>query len=357
MIKRTETKSKPSTTKRKDAINQKLDRSTNRAIIHAFRSAFVALDVTQEMSASPAYTTSATCNDSANVFVALTSYTISLEMDARLKQTLPFGSTTRSSRVPSTSALSYSLQLKPSAWHLVDTTTDGTDLAVYQYNDVWHPTLLAIVWKDGLQVQSLYAIYSIPRVTASLLSRPAATLTDDVDPNFGLAGYTVAVSLRTLDQVAWEFEGYAVDFPQPARGANETHAVLLEPHGAMRDKCRVLQGTYTLSLRTLAFSTKATNSIIVDVAVWDFDQTLRWCTCPSSRCIQYAKVSSLRPEVVDLDVSKACEAIELACTGAPKGSVRIGLNRFKAMTVVTALDVSLSTKFINATFGTSYGLD
>ncbi|ETW06956.1 hypothetical protein, variant [Aphanomyces invadans] len=225
---------------KKDTWNQKINRATDRAVLHVFRQAFLALDVVQTVHAHGS-TASVTCTDSnnhANVFLALTTYTTPLEMNATLRQVVSFESSAHSPRVPS-GEVTARAQLKFSAWKLVDKTTDGTALCVYQYapdgavaqsNGSCCPSLVAIVWRDGLQVHSLYAIHSIPLVTSTLLSRVATTLEDDIDPCFGLQGYTIAVSLRSFDQAVWDYEGYVVDFPSDLPpGATETCASLLVP--------------------------------------------------------------------------------------------------------------------------------
>ncbi|RHY29815.1 hypothetical protein DYB32_004836 [Aphanomyces invadans] len=213
---------------KKDTWNQKINRATDRAVLHVFRQAFLALDVVQTVHAHGS-TASVTCTDSnnhANVFLALTTYTTPLEMNATLRQVVSFESSAHSPRVPS-------------------------------------------------------------------------------------------------------------------------------GEGALRERSRVLNegSNGNLSIRTQAFTTTATNSIIVDVAVWDFERSLRWAT---SQCVAYTS-SVKRPEVFDMDVSKAFEAVHLAMDTPHVGRVRLELYRFAAKTIVASLDVALLTGFVNATYGTSYG--
>ncbi|RHY51467.1 hypothetical protein DYB30_010480 [Aphanomyces astaci] len=207
-------------------------------------------------------------------------------------------------------------------WRLVDTTTDGTALCVYQYThddmvaggsrSCW-PSLVAVVWKDGLQVHSLYAIHSIPLVASALLSRVVTTLQDDIDPCFGLHGYTVAVSLRSFDQVVWDYEGYLVDFSSDLPiGATETVASLLVPQV----------------------------SCISIVA--------------TSQCVAYTP-SPKRLDALDMDVAKSFDAVQLAVDTPQIGRVRVEIHRFQSKAIVASLDVALSTAFVNATYGTTYG--
>ncbi|ETV68591.1 hypothetical protein, variant [Aphanomyces astaci] len=240
----TSTVVKTTATKR-DALNLKINRAADRAVLHVFRQAFLALDVVQTVHALGSTVTWCTTdqtrnNHPASLFLALTTYTMPLEdITGSLRQVVSFESAAHSRRVNPSTEVTSRMTLKFSGWRLVDTTTDGTALCVYQYThydavaggsrSCW-PSLVAVVWKDGLQVHSLYAIHSIPLVASALLSRVVTTLQDDIDPCFGLHGYTVAVSLRSFDQVVWDYEGYLVDFSSDLPiGATETVASLLVP--------------------------------------------------------------------------------------------------------------------------------
>ncbi|KAF0697060.1 Aste57867_12244 [Aphanomyces stellatus] len=351
------TKPRPTASK-KAALNQKLNRTNDRAVIHAFRHAFLALNVTQVVRAHGA-AVAVVCSETAQdaVFVALTSYTVPLALEATpLKQVLAFESLARSSVTPSTE-LASRLSLKPSGWRLVDQTTDGTALGIYQYmHDVDASsvpmTLLAVVWLDGLVLQSLYALYSIPAVASSLLARVALPLTDDVDPRFGLTGYSIAVTLRSLDHTMWTHEAYSVDFAAPVKaGATETSVVLLDRHGALRERSRIVQPPTSVAIRTLAFHTTATKCVVVDVALWDFEHTLRWAT---SQCVAWTPCRA-QPETIDMDFGTTpAAAMELRYVHPVHGRVHVELTPCKAKTIVSRLEVALSLTFINATFGTSY---
>ncbi|RHY62698.1 hypothetical protein DYB34_006557 [Aphanomyces astaci] len=323
----TSTVVKTTATKR-DALNLKINRAADRAVLHVFRQAFLALDVVQTVHALGSTvawcTTDQTRNNHpASLYLALTTYTMPLEdITGSLRQVVSFESAAHSRRVNPSTEVTSRMTLKFSGWRLVDTTTDGTALCVYQYthNDAvtdgsrscW-PSLVAVVWKDGLQVHSLYAIHSIPLVASTLLSRVVTTLQDDIDPCFGLHGYTVAVSLRSFDQVVWDYEGYLVDFSSNLSiGATETVASLLVPQV----------------------------SCISIVA--------------TSQCVAYTP-SPKRQDALDMDVAKSFDAVQLAVDTPQIGRVRVEIYRFQSKAIVASLDVALSTAFVNATYGTTYG--
>ncbi|KDO17246.1 hypothetical protein SPRG_17322 [Saprolegnia parasitica CBS 223.65] len=327
-----------------DLWNAKINRCHDRAVIHTFRNALLALDVTLSVAIGGGQTTSCISSDNNNkaTTTALTTATIPIQPQCTLRKLTTVSLTARSSKTSTCIETTY--QVPSSSWRLVATTDDGTDLGIYQAMLPSY-TLIALVWKAGLDVLRVHAIASLPALATSLLQRVVAPVFDDVDSQHGFRGYTIAVTMRQLDStVLWEHEFYAVDFDRTQDGAM---ASLLSPAGAFRDKCRLLAEVPHLAVATEAFTSRAASCVLLDVAIWDFEKSLRAAT---SHCVLLRR----EPQVatLDLDVPSAQfpDSIHMALE-TPDVTCRINCAASKKRAVVLSVVVGLRRLFLQATYG------
>ncbi|OQR96154.1 hypothetical protein ACHHYP_16925 [Achlya hypogyna] len=333
-------------TKTTDLWNGKINRCHDRALIHTFRNAFLALDTTLSVAigGGSACVRSSSDNNS-NAIVALVTTTLPVEVSCSLRQLTSLQLSVRSSKT--TVSIEASYTLPSSLWRLVDSTDDGTDIGIYMTlipNTTF--SLIALVWKAGLQVLRVYVICSLPAMTTALLSRVVEPIFDDVDPLHGLRGYTLALTMRQLDGlVLWEYEFYAVDFTETEDGASVT---LLGPEGAFRDKCRVISETPKLAIATDAFTSRGTHCVLLDLAVWDFEKTLRAAT---SQCV-LVRAQPAPTTTIDMDVGVvdgtnvaqvAFETPDVTCT--------LRWTASKKRAIVTSVVVNLRRLFLATTYG------
>ena len=139
-----------------DVWNAKINRCHDRAVIHTFRNAFLALDVTLTVAIGGGQSTSILSsnnnnnnNNTATAALALTTATIPIQPQCTLRKLTTVSIIARS---PKTSAsIEATYQVPSSSWRLVATTDDGTDLGIYQAM-VPSYTLIALIWKAGLDV-------------------------------------------------------------------------------------------------------------------------------------------------------------------------------------------------------------
>lgn len=133
-------------------------------------------------------------------------------------------------------------KLSIKAWHLVAETPPRVGLALYELPLCVAPkasgssSIVALVWTRDharLEVVALFAQLHVPELLANALilspSRPSLVVPlcstgnsggdgdDDDSSSTGLRGFTMALTLRTLDRVIWEREWYQVDFSRPSK--------------------------------------------------------------------------------------------------------------------------------------------
>jgi hypothetical protein len=172
-------KAKPATSKWLDTWNGKLNRAHPRNIIHTFRNAFLGLRVYQSICTNGGTMQEITFSSGnidsgrhtkskAGASIALIAYTAHVPMAdscLSLRKILSIETICHTTLSKSPEQLHYSWspfaheRNHNHAWRLVDTTTDGTDLCIYQtlpfsdQNDPTAASVIAIVWKDGLLLE------------------------------------------------------------------------------------------------------------------------------------------------------------------------------------------------------------
>ncbi|EQC32880.1 hypothetical protein, variant [Saprolegnia diclina VS20] len=330
-----------------DLWNAKINRCHDRAVIHTFRNAVLALDLTLSVAIGGGQSTSLLSstsknNNHATVALALTTATLPIEPHTTLRKLTTISIAARSPKTLTFIEAAY--QVPSSSWRLVATTDDGTDLGIYQAM-VPSYTLIALVWKAGLEVLRVHAIASLPALATTLLGRVVAPVYDDVDSQHGFHGYTIAVTMRQLDStVLWEHEFYAVDFDRTQDGAT---AHLLSPAGAFRDKCRLLADLPHLAIATDAFTSRATHCVLLELAMWDFEKSLRAAT---SHCVLLQREPQMANLDLDVHSAQFQDAIQMGFE-TPDMTCRINCVASKKRALVLSAVVGLRRSFLEATYG------
>lgn len=162
-----------------------------------------------------------------DVFVVISSRVCSTQMHPLPSST----SNTKSAKTRSSSAPAVTRQ----SWRLIASADPKLGLALYELPiGKWQTgsAVVALVWSASstLEVARLYLQLHIPELIYSTLERPLKVPQDEGDNNskHGLQGFTMALTLRSLDRVVWEQEWYQIDFPSPQRGDASVTVQLLD---------------------------------------------------------------------------------------------------------------------------------
>ncbi|OQS07303.1 hypothetical protein THRCLA_00700 [Thraustotheca clavata] len=331
-----------------DVWNTKINRCLPRAVIYTYRNAFLALDVVQTVAiggAQASVKTRTGNNNPAIVSLVTSTIVVTPSDDCHLRKLNSLQVSFQSPKAAC--ALEKAYPLASSSWRLVETTDDGTDIGIYHVNVPNSPfSIVAIVWKAGLQVNRIFVIVSIPMITSTLLNRSLEPIYDDLDRFHGLHGYTIALTLRQLDgTILWEYEFYDVDFTPTKNGAT---CQLLDSTSAHRDKSRLIQGKLALAVVTDAFTSFSTRCMILDVAVWDHAKVGRVGTC---QCVALRTLPPTFSHIdMDIRVDKCyqmmLEVNDVACT--------IELYVSKKRAIVAAIEIILHRLFLETTYGLQF---
>lgn len=267
--------------------------------------------------------------------------------------------------------------LTTNAWTLVAETDRRVGLALYQLplGDWRASSLIALVWTQQCEVAKFFLQLNIVEL---LYSAPPRALQvrreDDLDRTHGLHSYTAAISLRSLDELYWEREVYQVEFPMPENGARSVSVQLLDNiHGgtvATRDRVLTSETEPVFRLETEAVKYAMNNYLVMDFTLWDADCVPVWAF---SRVLELKSASQQQLDEddssIDLSVSSlggTTRRMQMQFQDEARGNCLVvnltELSTFsstqqsakKAKVWVDQVALTLSIKFINATYGTKY---
>ncbi|KAG6586872.1 F-box only protein 15 [Phytophthora cinnamomi] len=286
--------------------------------------------------------------------------------------------TSTTMQTPRSIPLASSSALSSKTWRLVAETDRRVGLALFEISlGDWNASsLLALVWTEKREVARLFLQL---HTTELLYSAPQRALRvrrdDDLDSTHGLHSYTAAISLRSLDELFWEREIYQVEFPAPVAGAQNVTVQLLDNvHGgtvAARERVLTSESEPALQLETEAVKYAMTNCFLVDFTLWDAECVPIW---GFTRALELKNGSSQQQQNdeaggFDMSVSSLggeAKRFRLHFQDAIRGNeLAVHLTKLsppstsqestkKVKVWVSQVDVALSLKFINSTFGTNY---
>ncbi|KAG7379917.1 hypothetical protein PHYPSEUDO_008012 [Phytophthora pseudosyringae] len=264
-------------------------------------------------------------------------------------------------------------------WRLVSETDRRVGLALYELalGDWRASSVIALVWTQKREVARFFLQL---HTTELLYSAPPRALKirrdDDLDRTHGLHSFTAAISLRSLDELFWEREVYQVEFPTAENGARSVAVQLLDNvHGgtaAARDRVLASEAEPAFRLETEAVKYAMDNCFLVDFTLWDADCVPVW---GFSRVLELKAASPQQQQQgeddgdIDLSVSSlggTSRRLQMQFQDSARGNeLIVSLTRLspsaaphqsakKAKVWVSQVDLTLSLKFINATFGTKY---
>ncbi|KAE8915154.1 hypothetical protein PF005_g22500 [Phytophthora fragariae] len=264
------------------------------------------------------------------------------------------------------------------SWRLVAETDRRVGLALYELSlGDWNASsLLVLVWTQKREVARLFLQL---HTTELLYSAPQRALQvrrdDDLDRNHGLHSYTAAISLRSLDELFWEREVYQVEFPTPEAGAQHVTVQLLDNvHGgtvAAGDRVLTSETEPALRLETEAVKCAMDNCFLVDFTLWDAECIPIWGFTRALELKNGSTKQQQNDEEGGFDMSVSylggeAKRFQLHFQDPVRGNdLVVHLTKLsssftshqsakKAKIWVIQVDVSLSLKFINSTFGTHY---
>lgn len=277
--------------------------------------------------------------------------------------------TVLSSRLPAT------LTLK--SWRLVtEASNQQLGLALYELSlgSSKQSSLVALVWSQTLEVVKLYLQLNVAELLYTCVQRPIRIPRDDVDPAHGLHAYTVAVTIRTFDIVLWEREFYDVTFAVATPRNSEPTAqvartqLLDNTRNVYRDRERYLGSSdAALPVVTDALAVAIDTALLVDVDVWEgstcapvwgFSKLLSITrplagTSDGSRAADFSLSGNDHPLTLTMrhDDTSSGNALSIALEKlSSSGDAKMK----KTRVFVQQIDVALSLRFIDATFGTRY---
>ncbi|KAG3113311.1 hypothetical protein PI124_g5086 [Phytophthora idaei] len=285
--------------------------------------------------------------------------------------------TSTATHTPRCLPLASSGPLSTKAWRLVAETDRRIGLALYELTlgDWCASSLIALVWTQRREVARFFLQLN---TTEMLYSAPPRALQvcrdDDLDRTHGLHSYTAAISLRSLDELFWEREVYQVELPMPENGARSVSIQLLDNvHGstvAARDRVLTSEMEPAFRLETEAVKYAMDNCLVVDFTLWDAECVPVW---GFSRVLELKAASSQQQDEdggnIDLSISflgGTTRRMQMQFQDATRGNnLVVSLTELsppatpqqsakKAKLWVSQVDLELSLKFINATFGTKY---
>ncbi|EGZ17094.1 hypothetical protein PHYSODRAFT_392652, partial [Phytophthora sojae] len=268
--------------------------------------------------------------------------------------------------------LANSNALSSKAWRLVAETDRRVGLALYEISlGDWNASsLLALVWTEKRDVARLFLQLHTTELLYSAPQRaPQVRRDDELDRTHGLHSYTAAISLRSLDELFWEREVYQVEFPTPEAGAQSVTVQLLDNvHGgtvAARDRVLTSETEPTLRLETEAVKYAMDNCLLVDFTLWDAECAPVW---GFTRALELKNASTQQQQHddeggFDMSVSSSggeAKRFQLQFQDVLRGNelavhlTKLASSAKRTKVWVSQVDVSLSLKFINSTFGTKY---
>ncbi|KAG6965646.1 hypothetical protein JG687_00005314 [Phytophthora cactorum] len=268
------------------------------------------------------------------------------------------------SRRPTSTTAAWRFKPEAGRFRLVAETDRRIGLALYELTlgDWCASSLIALVWTQRREVARFFLQLN---TTEMLYSAPPRALQvcrdDDLDRTHGLHSYTAAISLRSLDELFWEREVYQVELPMPENGARSVSIQLLDNvHGS----------TVAARDRTEAVKYAMDNCLVVDFTLWGAECVPVW---GFSRVLELKAASSQQQDEdggnIDLSISSlggTTRRMQMQFQDATRGNnLVVSLTELsppatpqqsakKAKLWVSQVDLELSLKFINATFGTKY---
>lgn len=130
-------------------------------------------------------------------------------------------------------------KLSVKSWRVVSETSARVGLALYELpvsamarSVSASSSILALVWVAKLEVVAIFVHLHVCEVLTAILSttlpRPSIVTPLQVRPHcqelgdelVNLRGFTMALTIRTLDRVIWEREWFQIDFPPPAQNTS-----------------------------------------------------------------------------------------------------------------------------------------
>lgn len=272
-----------------------------------------------------------------------------------------------SSRLPAT--------LTKKHWRLVaESSNKQLGLALYELSlGTWqHSSIVALVWSQTLEVVKLSLQLNVAESLYTSVQRPIRIPADDIDSQYGLHSYIVAVSIRTFDSVLWEKEFYGVEFaasaPQSLEAAQVVRAELLDSaNNVYRDRERYLSSPdAALPVATDALSFAMDTTLLLDVGVWEGSTCAPiWGLSKALSILRPPAEGASRAVAASPDFSLSSksnkQSLVLLHDDASRGNgLSIALEKLatsgatKTRVFVKQVEIALSLRFIDATFGTSY---
>ncbi|TYZ65731.1 hypothetical protein PybrP1_011992 [[Pythium] brassicae (nom. inval.)] len=267
--------------------------------------------------------------------------------------------------------------LTKKAWRLVaEAANQQLGLALYELSlESWQQSsLVALVWSQSLEVVKLYLQLNVAELLYACVQRQIRIPADDVDASHGLHSYVVAVSIRTFERVLWEKEFYGVELSASAPHSSGPTAPAASAHlldnagNVYRDRERYLSSPdAALPVATDALAFAMDTVLVVDVGVWEgstcapvwgFSKLLSITRPPPGAVVSRAPDFSLSDRADNTlsfalrhDDASSGNALSIALE---KLSSNLDAAKKQTRVFVKQVDVTLSLRFVDATFGTSY---